>query len=127
MDFVSRLGDVYGSAGSQGRTCEATRDGFAGENKTKSAVCSVSIALFKTNASKVITQCCIVELYKMGKDRQAAVDLAKDFERRKCNHREAIEGSTCLREVVGAFFSNLRSTSLPRRHSFQVPVTNIVM
>jgi rRNA-processing protein FCF1 len=87
----------------------------------------VLIAPFKTNASKVITQCCIVELYKMGKDRQAAVDLAKDFERRKCNHREAIEGSTCLREVVGAFFYNFRTVSLPDGPSFQVPVTNIVM
>jgi rRNA-processing protein FCF1 len=63
----------------------------------------ISIILIKINVSKVITQCCIVELYKMGKDRQPAVDLAKDFERRKCNHREAIEGSTCLREVVGVF------------------------
>ncbi|KIM32854.1 hypothetical protein M408DRAFT_326574 [Serendipita vermifera MAFF 305830] len=50
----------------------------------------------------MVTQCCIVELYKLGKDRQVAVDMAKEFERRKCNHREAIEGSTCLREVVGA-------------------------
>jgi rRNA-processing protein FCF1 len=79
----------------------------------------VFIALFKTNASKVITQCCIVELYEMGKDRQAAVDLAKDFERRKCNHREAIEGSTCLREVVGAFFYNFSSASLPDSRLFR--------
>ncbi|KAG8824859.1 hypothetical protein FRC17_009011 [Serendipita sp. 399] len=42
-----------------------------------------------------------IELYKMGKERQSAVDLAKSFERRKCNHREAIEGSECLRHVVG--------------------------
>ncbi|KAG8807605.1 hypothetical protein FRC19_006430 [Serendipita sp. 401] len=49
----------------------------------------------------MITQCCIVELYKMGKERQPAVDLAKMFERRKCNHREAIEGSECLKHVTG--------------------------
>lgn len=52
----------------------------------------------------VITQCCIVELYKMGKERQPAVDLAKSFERRKCNHREAIEGDECLRDIVGAYY-----------------------
>jgi U3 small nucleolar RNA-associated protein 23 len=50
----------------------------------------------------VITQCCIVELYKMGKERQPAVDIAKEFERRKCNHREAIDGLQCLESVVGA-------------------------
>ncbi|KAG8775839.1 hypothetical protein FRC15_000296, partial [Serendipita sp. 397] len=42
-----------------------------------------------------------IELYKMGKERQPAVDLAKMFERRKCNHREAIEGSECLKHVTG--------------------------
>lgn len=49
----------------------------------------------------VITQCCIVELYKLGRPGQAAVDLAKTFERRKCNHREAIPGDDCLESVVG--------------------------
>ncbi|CCA67429.1 related to UTP23-Essential nucleolar protein that is a component of the SSU (small subunit) processome involved in 40S ribosomal subunit biogenesis [Serendipita indica DSM 11827] len=49
----------------------------------------------------MITQCCIVELYKLGKERQPAVDLAKGFERRKCNHREAIDGNACLKSVVG--------------------------
>ena len=53
----------------------------------------------------VITQCCIVELYKAGEERQPVVDLAKTFERRKCNHREAIEGDECVRSVVGAYFS----------------------
>ncbi|KAG8219956.1 PIN domain-like protein, partial [Butyriboletus roseoflavus] len=40
----------------------------------------------------MITQCCIHELYLQGKSQQTAVDLAKSFERRKCNHREAILG-----------------------------------
>lgn len=57
----------------------------------------------------VITQCCIVELYKMGKERQPAVDLAKEFERRKCNHREAIDGSECLESVVGMHTSTHQS------------------
>ncbi|KZW02582.1 Fcf1-domain-containing protein [Exidia glandulosa HHB12029] len=49
----------------------------------------------------MITQCCIVELYKLGKPAQEATDLAKTFERRKCNHREAIPGNECLESVVG--------------------------
>lgn len=49
----------------------------------------------------VITQCCMVELYKLGKERQPAVDIAKEFERRKCNHREAIDGPSCIESVVG--------------------------
>ncbi|TCD63997.1 hypothetical protein EIP91_004699 [Steccherinum ochraceum] len=50
----------------------------------------------------MITQCCIHELYLQGKSEQPAVDLAKTFERRKCNHREAIPGDECLSDVVGA-------------------------
>ncbi|KAF7339900.1 rRNA-processing protein utp23 [Mycena venus] len=49
----------------------------------------------------MITQCCIHELYLLGKTQQPAVDLAKTFERRKCNHREAIPGDECLASVVG--------------------------
>ncbi|KAH7104603.1 Fcf1-domain-containing protein, partial [Auriculariales sp. MPI-PUGE-AT-0066] len=49
----------------------------------------------------MITQCCIVELYKRGRSAQPAVDLAKTFERRRCNHREAILGNDCLQQVVG--------------------------
>ena len=37
----------------------------------------------------------------MGKSEQPAVDLAKTFERRKCNHREAIPGNDCVTDVVG--------------------------
>ncbi|KAL0580296.1 hypothetical protein V5O48_001713 [Marasmius crinis-equi] len=48
----------------------------------------------------MITQCCIHELY-LQRDQQPAVDLAKTFERRKCNHREAIPGDECLTSVVG--------------------------
>ncbi|CAA7266606.1 unnamed protein product [Cyclocybe aegerita] len=49
----------------------------------------------------MMTQCCIHELYLQGRDMQPAVDLAKTFERRKCNHREAIPGDECLSSVVG--------------------------
>jgi len=50
----------------------------------------------------MITQCCIHELYLQGKFQQPAVDLAKTFERRKCNHREPLPGDNCLASVVGA-------------------------
>lgn len=49
----------------------------------------------------MITQCCIHELYLQGKEQQPAVDLAKTFERRKCNHREAIPGDECLMSIIG--------------------------
>jgi len=49
----------------------------------------------------MITQCCIEELYREGPSLQGAVDIAKSFERRKCNHREAIDGSGCLQSVIG--------------------------
>ncbi|KAA1468665.1 Fcf1-domain-containing protein [Dentipellis sp. KUC8613] len=49
----------------------------------------------------MITQCCIHELYLQGKAQQPAVDLAKTFERRKCNHKEAIAGDDCLSSVIG--------------------------
>jgi len=49
----------------------------------------------------VITQCCIHELYLKGESHQPAVDLAKSFERRKCNHKEAIPGDECIAAVVG--------------------------
>lgn len=54
------------------------------------------------NVRLVITQCCIQELYMQGIDLQPTVELAKTFERRKCNHREAIPGDECLLSVVGA-------------------------
>jgi rRNA-processing protein FCF1 len=74
-----------------------------------------------------MTQCCIVELYKMGKERQPAVDLAKTFERRMCNHREAIEGEECLMSVVG---TRTRAIMIPFTHLIaheQGTKTNIVM
>jgi rRNA-processing protein FCF1 len=54
-------------------------------------------------SSVVITQCCITELYALGPTGQHVVDMAKNFERRKCNHREAIPGDECLTSVVGKY------------------------
>lgn len=57
---------------------------------------------------QVITQCSIHELYLQGKEMQPAVDLAKTFERRKCNHKEAIPGDECLASVVGMYIQTLQ-------------------
>jgi U3 small nucleolar RNA-associated protein 23 len=43
----------------------------------------------------------MVELYKLGKSDQETIDIAKAWERRKCNHREAIPGDECVASVVG--------------------------
>jgi len=49
----------------------------------------------------MITQCCIEALYREGPSQQGTVDIAKAFERRKCNHREPIDSSECLLSVIG--------------------------
>jgi hypothetical protein len=49
----------------------------------------------------VITQCCIEALYALGKPGQPIVNVAKTFERRRCNHREAIAPDECIKDVVG--------------------------
>ncbi|KAJ7102217.1 PIN domain-like protein [Mycena belliarum] len=58
-------------------------------------------SVLQGDVKPMITQCCIHELYLLGKALQPAVDLAKTFERRKCNHREPIPGDECLTSVVG--------------------------
>ncbi|GMK56772.1 hypothetical protein CspeluHIS016_0306120 [Cutaneotrichosporon spelunceum] len=49
----------------------------------------------------MITQCCIEALYRKGKEFQHVVDMAKRAERRKCNHREAVDPADCLKDMVG--------------------------
>lgn len=46
----------------------------------------------------MITQCCIHKLYLS--NNQPAIDLAKTFERRKCNHKTAIEPIDCIQSIV---------------------------
>jgi len=55
----------------------------------------------RSQLTPVITQCCVEALYAMGKDVQAVTDIAKTFERRRCNHRQAIPPDECLKDVVG--------------------------
>ncbi|KAG5420919.1 hypothetical protein I9W82_000009 [Candida metapsilosis] len=46
----------------------------------------------------MITQCCIQALYDT--KNQDAINLAKKFERRKCNHREVIAPGECIKSIV---------------------------
>ena len=48
-----------------------------------------------------MTQCCMEALYAGGKDIQKVTNLAKTFERRRCNHRTAIAPDECLTDVIG--------------------------
>ncbi|TFY68347.1 hypothetical protein EVJ58_g1058 [Rhodofomes roseus] len=78
----------------------------------------------------MITQCCIHELYLQGKEQQPAVDLAKTFERRKCNHREAIPGDECLASVVGTSVMILEPPSkatLEAKESVRRPVYSLLL
>lgn len=64
-------------------------------------------------------------LYALGKDHQELVDMAKTFERRRCNHREALPESECVTDVVGAsnkhrYTLALQSRSL-RNHLRTIP------
>ncbi|WRT70915.1 uncharacterized protein IL334_007914 [Kwoniella shivajii] len=70
----------------------------------------------------MITQCCMEALYKMGKEHQQTTNLAKTFERRRCNHRTAIDGNDCLKDVVGQTNKHryvLASQSLALRTALQ--------
>ena len=49
----------------------------------------------------MITQCCVEALYKLGPEYQKHVNTAKTFERRRCNHREALDPDECLKDVIG--------------------------
>jgi len=62
----------------------------------------LAIGYLRLTVYLVITQC--HELYLQGKSQQSATDLAKTFERRKCDHKEAIPGDDCLISVVGVIF-----------------------
>lgn len=64
-------------------------------------------ALLRTAADRyrsltVITQCCIKALYDAGPSAQAATDIAKTFERRKCNHLDKPKTEDeCMKTMAG--------------------------
>jgi U3 small nucleolar RNA-associated protein 23 len=70
----------------------------------------------------VITQCCVEALYTLGKEFQSATNLAKTFERRRCNHRVAIDPDACLLDMIGSSNKHnyvLASQSAPLRQKLQ--------
>ncbi|WWC72784.1 uncharacterized protein I206_106748 [Kwoniella pini CBS 10737] len=70
----------------------------------------------------MITQCCMEALYALGKDQQATTNIAKTFERRRCNHRTAIDGNDCLKDMIGQTNKHryvLASQSLALRTSLE--------
>lgn len=54
----------------------------------------------------MITQCCVQALYALGKEHQHETEIAKSFERRKCNHRTAIDPNECLKDVIGELLAS---------------------
>ncbi|WFC97799.1 hypothetical protein MYAM1_000519 [Malassezia yamatoensis] len=77
--------------------------------KVQDPVHQLANVLCTTKIKPMITQCCMVALYNRQKncapDEKAHFDqtiaLAKQWERRKCNHREPLEPSVCIEQVVG--------------------------
>lgn len=56
----------------------------------------------RTPHTSVITQCVVSRLYAEGTTAQAATDLAKTFERRKCNHWKMKEtDGECITGIIG--------------------------
>ncbi|GAA5966151.1 hypothetical protein JCM21900_000575 [Sporobolomyces salmonicolor] len=78
----------------------------------------------------MITQCCIQALYDAGPEGQAAVDMAKGFERRKCNHFKPRPQDECMAAMAGEDNKNryvFATQSLELRQTLRkVPGTPIV-
>ena len=66
----------------------------------------------------------LTNIYLQGKSQQPAVDLAKTFERRRCNHREPIPGDDCLLSVVVVSKSKSYRISVPHFHNYALDETN---
>ncbi|GAA5906883.1 rRNA-binding ribosome biosynthesis protein UTP23 [Sporobolomyces salmoneus] len=78
----------------------------------------------------MITQCCIQALYDQGEEGQAAVEMAKEFERRKCNHFKPRPEDECMTAMAGEDNKNryviaTQSTEL-RQTLRKVPGTPII-
>ncbi|GEM10524.1 rRNA processing protein [Rhodotorula toruloides] len=78
----------------------------------------------------MITQCCMQALYDAGAEAQPAVDAAKGFERRKCNHFKARPEDECMLAMAGTENKNryvFATQSLPLRESLRaIPGSPII-
>ncbi|KDN42995.1 hypothetical protein K437DRAFT_237454 [Tilletiaria anomala UBC 951] len=60
--------------------------------------------VIQAKAKLMVTQCSMVALYKQEKEgeyQKRAVQMAKTWERRMCNHKDAIDECDCLASVIG--------------------------
>lgn len=69
--------------------------------KTQSPLQQFGNVLQTKEIKPLITQCCMEALYALGKEHQSTVTEAKTWERRLCNHREAIDPQECVKQCVG--------------------------
>ncbi|GAA5965639.1 hypothetical protein JCM3765_000910 [Sporobolomyces pararoseus] len=78
----------------------------------------------------MITQCCIQALYDQGEEGQRAVEMAKEFERRKCNHFKPRPQDECMLQMAGQDNKNryvIATQSLDLRTSLRkIPGTPII-
>ena len=74
------------------RPCKAARDGVERHRSGALNPVRFSLSTRPHLTANNPTQCSIRELYLRGRSQQPVVDLAKTFERRKFNHKEAIPG-----------------------------------
>lgn len=65
----------------------------------------------------MITQCCIQALYDAGEEAKEAVEAAKGFERRKCNHFKARKQNECMLAMAGTLSFRVRLLSVFIRFS----------
>ena len=86
LDFYARLQDVL--------------QGTVKPSKPLLSLLSLFLQIDLSHAV-VITQCCIQALYEQGEEGQAAVDMAKEFERRKCNHFKKRPEDECMIAMAG--------------------------
>ncbi|WVO13613.1 hypothetical protein L204_101234 [Cryptococcus depauperatus] len=80
------------------------------------------VTIVQGECKPMLTQCCIEALYKLGKSVQKTINLAKSFERRKCNHRTTLEPDACLKDVIGSQNKHnyiLAAQSISLIHSLQ--------
>ena len=90
--------------------------------------------VLQAKVKPMITQCCMAALYEAenhseGDEKQMykrVVALAKEWERRKCNHKEAQPPIECLSSVIGPanqhrYVLAADSASVRRTHRRQVP------
>ncbi|KAH3670646.1 hypothetical protein OGAPHI_001161 [Ogataea philodendri] len=66
--------------------------------KTKFDVIKAISRTVQTEVKLMITQCCINHLYETRN--QPAIEIAKQMEKRRCNHKETLSSKECISSIV---------------------------